>query len=92
MASVLHAQQLEPTPTVIEGPYYKLCSPHRSCLVEPDDPGTRVVLTGHVYTTEGRPVPNAIVDAWSSDGVEGNYDMVGYKFRGHVFTDAEGRY
>ncbi len=84
--------QLELTPTEIEGPYYKLCSPHRSVLVEPEDEGTRIIISGRVLTPSGQPIPHAIVDFWSSDGVIGDYDMLGDKFRGHVFTDADGRY
>ncbi|MGH2519684.1 MAG: intradiol ring-cleavage dioxygenase [Chloroflexota bacterium] len=83
---------LEPTPTEIEGPYFKLNSPHRSCMVDTEDVGTRIIISGKVLSTSGKPIPNAVVDFWSAYGVIGNYDMVGDKFRGHVFTDAEGHY
>jgi len=84
-------QELTVTPTQIEGPYYKMGSPHRSSLIEPGIKGTRLHLTGRVLTERGIPIPGAVVDFWQSDEV-GNYDMVGMLLRGHVFTDETGTY
>jgi protocatechuate 3,4-dioxygenase beta subunit len=83
--------ELTLTPTQIEGPYYKVGSPHRSSLIEPGITGTRITITGHVYNEHGKAIPDAVVDFWQSDDV-GNYDMVGNLLRGHVFTDASGVY
>ena len=83
--------ELTLTPTQIEGPYYKIGSPHRSSLVEDGMSGTRMLLTGRVLNERGKPIPGAVVDFWQSDDV-GNYDMVGTLLRGHVFTDDDGRY
>ena len=69
--------ELKPTPTEIEGPYFRLGAPMRSNLLEPGDK-PELVLTGRVITTRGKPIPNAVVNLWSSDAV-GNYDMVGYR-------------
>lgn len=91
MTTAAPATTLTPTPTQIEGPYYRLCSPHRASMIEPGVEGTPLVLSGRVLTPEGKPIPGAIVDFWQSDN-KGNYDMVGYILHGHVFTDAEGRY
>lgn len=82
--------ELKPTPLEIEGPYFRLGAPMRSNLLEPGDK-PELVLSGRVLNTYGKPIPNAVVDVWSSDAV-GNYDMVGYKYNGYVVTDAEGRY
>jgi protocatechuate 3,4-dioxygenase beta subunit len=79
------------TPVQIEGPYYKMCSPHRSSLIEPGITGTPLVIAGLVVNELGKPIPGACVDFWQSDD-RGNYDMVGFHLRGHVFTDASGRY
>jgi protocatechuate 3,4-dioxygenase beta subunit len=79
------------TPTQIEGPYYKIGSPHRASLIEPGITGTPMLLTGRVTNEHGKPIPGAVVDFWQSDDV-GNYDMVGDLLRGHVFTDADGSY
>lgn len=83
--------ELALTPTQIEGPYYKVGSPHRASLIEPGITGTPIVLTGRVLNERGMPIPGAVVDFWQSDDV-GNYDMVGDLLRGHVFTDADGTY
>jgi len=83
--------ELTLTPTQIEGPYYKIGSPHRSSLIEPGITGTPLLLTGRVTNEHGKPIPDAVVDFWQSDDV-GNYDMVGNLLRGHVFTNADGRY
>ena len=83
--------ELTLTPTQIEGPYYKIGSPQRRSLIEPGITGTPMLLTGRVTNEHGKPIPDAVVDFWQSDDV-GNYDMVGNLLRGHVFTDADGRY
>lgn len=82
--------ELQPTPTEIEGPYFRLGAPMRSNLLEPGDK-PELVLSGRVLTTRGKPIPNAIVNVWSSDAA-GNYDMLGHRYHGYVVTDAEGRY
>ncbi len=74
-----------------EGPYFTPGSPERTSLLEPGMAGTRLTLTGYVYSTACQPVANALVDFWQCDDT-GNYDNVGYTLRGHQFTDAEGRY
>jgi hypothetical protein len=81
----------EPTPAETEGPFFKPRSPQRTSLLEPGIPGTRVVLTGRVYSRDCRPLPGVLVDFWHADG-DGEYDNVGFKLRGHQLTDAAGRY
>ena len=44
-----------------------------------------------VPSASGRPVANALVDWWQCDA-RGAYDNRGYRFRGHQFADARGRY
>ena len=79
------------TPRQTEGPYYTPNSPERTSLREPGMTGTKITLTGYVLTTERKPVPHALVDFWHADE-SGEYDNVGYKLRGHQFTDGAGRY
>lgn len=81
----------EPTPALTEGPYFKPRSPLRRSIVPAGAPGTRLTLSGRVLTTAGKPVPNALLDFWQADG-RGVYDNSGFRFRGHQFTDALGRY
>jgi protocatechuate 3,4-dioxygenase beta subunit len=82
--------ELTQTPREIEGPYYRIGAPLRSNLLEPGD-RPELVLSGTVKNERGTPIPNAAVALWSSDRI-GNYDMVGYKYHGYMFTDEQGRY
>jgi protocatechuate 3,4-dioxygenase beta subunit len=81
----------DPTPALTEGPYFTPNSPKRRAIVPAGAGGTRLTLTGRVLSTAGRPVPNALIDFWQCDA-RGVYDNDGYRFRGHQFTDALGRY
>ena len=81
----------DPTPALTEGPYFTPDSPKRRTILPAGAGGTRLTLTGLVLSTAGRPVANALVDFWQCDA-RGAYDNDGYRFRGHQFTDALGRY
>jgi protocatechuate 3,4-dioxygenase beta subunit len=95
------AQDLSPTPSChdgdeptlpeTEGPFFKPKSPRRSDLRDPGIKGRPVELSGVVLTRGCRPVVGALLDLWQADDA-GNYDNKGFRLRGHVFTDAEGRY
>ena len=78
------------TPAQTEGPYFKASSPERT-NIRGAYGGTRLLLTGTVVTTDCKPVARALVDFWQADGA-GAYDNSGFDFRGHQFTDAQGRY
>lgn len=78
------------TPAQTEGPYFKASSPART-NIRGSAAGTKLVLTGTVVTTDCKPVARALVDFWQTDGA-GAYDNSGFGFRGHQFTDAQGRY
>jgi protocatechuate 3,4-dioxygenase beta subunit len=79
------------TPRQTEGPFYTPNSPLRASLVEAGSKGQRFMVTGRVLTPQCQPVANALVDLWHADE-EGAYDNRGFRYRGHQFTDAEGRY
>ncbi len=79
------------TPEVTEGPYFKAGSPERASLLESGTTGTKIIISGYVYTTDCKPVAHALLDFWQADA-NGNYDNSGYTLRGHQFTDANGRY
>ncbi|MDP8924145.1 MAG: hypothetical protein M3O34_14875 [Chloroflexota bacterium] len=97
------AQELPPTPACVddddadltlaqtEGPYFTPNSPERTSLLEAAMEGTRVVLSGYVLGTNCQPVPGTLLDWWQADD-RGQYDNVGYRLRGHQFTDESGRY
>jgi len=85
------ADAANPTPAAIEGPFFKPNAPRRTSLLEPGITGTKLVLTGRVLSTAGKPIAGARLDFWHSDS-KGDYDNAGYKLRGHQFTYQEGRY
>ena len=80
-----------PTRPEIEGPFFKPASPLRGDLREPGLAGRPVELSGFVLTRSCRPVAGALIDLWHADD-QGDYDNKGFRLRGHVLTDAEGRY
>jgi protocatechuate 3,4-dioxygenase beta subunit len=53
--------------------------------------GDRMALVGFVLDRRCRPVPHALLDLWHANA-DGEYDNVGYRLRGHQFSDAEGRF
>ena len=77
------------TPANILGPYYKPGAPERNVLVEPADPGVRLTITGRVLSSKCAPVGEALLDVWHADAA-GEYDMVGFKFRGRFHATASG--
>lgn len=74
-----------------EGPYYTPNTPQRTSFIEAGISGTPLLVTGYVLATDCTPLPNVLVDFWHCDST-GIYDNVGYKLRGHQFTDANGVY
>ena len=79
------------TPERTEGPFFKANSPKRASLLESNTAGTKLVITGYVYTTDCQPVAHALLDFWQANA-NGAYDNSGYTLRGHQYTDASGRY
>jgi len=81
----------EPTLRQTEGPFFKPSSPERADLIEPGMAGQPIDLVGFVLTRRCKPVPGALVDLWHADA-KGEYDNSGFRLRGHVRADADGRY
>ena len=80
-----------PTVRQTEGPFYKPRSPQRADLRESGSGGRPVELSGLVLTRGCKPLAGALLDLWHADE-KGDYDERGFRYRGHIFTDAEGRY
>jgi protocatechuate 3,4-dioxygenase beta subunit len=78
------------TPRQTEGPFFTPNSPQRTSLLEGKEK-SRLVVTGTVLSAQCKPVPNALLDFWHSDE-EGAYDNKGFRYRGHQFADAQGRF
>ena len=81
----------EVTQEQTEGPYFKPDSPERSSLIESGVRGSRLVVAGRVLDIDCRPVRRALLDFWQADG-DGEYDLEGFRLRGHQFTDGRGRF
>jgi protocatechuate 3,4-dioxygenase beta subunit len=60
-------------------------------LIENGMPGTPILIIGRVFDQDCQPIPGAKLDFWLAD-VNGEYDNVGYRLRGHLFTDDSGNY
>lgn len=79
------------TQSQTEGPYYKPDTPERTSLLEDGMDGTHLIVVGYVLDQNCQPLSNAWLDFWQADA-SGQYDNIGYRLRGHQFTDARGRY
>jgi len=95
---LVHGRALAQTPACgrqtarqTAGPFFKPDSPMRTLLTEKDSKGEKLVVSGVVLSTACKPVANALLDFWHADEL-GDYDNRGFHYRGHQFTDAEGRW
>ncbi len=79
------------TPPDAEGPYFLDNTPQRASLIEPGMSGERLTLSGYVLTVDCRPLSGVRLEFWQADA-NGQYDLQGYRLRGHLFTDANGFY
>ncbi len=73
-----------------EGPFFKTHTPQRTSLLEMGDKNV-LVVSGLVLSAQCKPVTNALLDFWHADEL-GDYDNQGFRYRGHQFTDAQGRF
>ena len=94
-----------PTPLVatrndILGPFWRPGAPFSSKLIPPGATGQKLVMSGTVMDTDGKPVPGVIMDFWNADK-DGASDLKNpgqaldpseFKYRGLVKTGADGRY
>jgi protocatechuate 3,4-dioxygenase beta subunit len=74
-----------------EGPFFKTRTPLRASLLEAGSKAPRLVVIGQVLSARCTPVANALLDFWHADE-DGEYDNTGFRYRGHQFTDSDGRY
>jgi hypothetical protein len=82
---------LPPTRPDSEGPYFLAGSPEKASLIEPGMSGTPLTIQGYVFTVDCKWVPGTKIEFWQADA-NGEYDLQGYRLRGHVFTDENGHY
>ncbi|NNU51130.1 intradiol ring-cleavage dioxygenase [Rhizobium sp. WYCCWR 11279] len=81
----------EPTLEREAGPFFRPHSPLNRDLY-PDAPGgERITVAGFVLDNRCRPLGGSLVEIWHADA-NGDYDSVGFRLRGHQFTDTHGRW
>lgn len=93
-AASVHSQPLtcgKLTERQTAGPYFKPSSPQRADLLEKGTPAPSLAVAGLVLSAQCKPVANALLDFWHADE-RGEYDNQGFRYRGHQFTDAQGRW
>jgi len=74
-----------------EGPFYTPVTPRRRDIRDPLINTNVLVLAGRVVDALCRPIPGAVLDFWQTDHA-GRYDQESYRYRGHQYTDADGRF
>ena len=86
------------TESTVLGPFYRSGAPElpAGANMSPGDDGEPLILSGRVLDMQGKPVANALIDAFQA-GSTGFYDsqvpeMDELKWRGIYRTDHEGRY
>ncbi len=86
------------TETTVFGPFFREGAPETPMWgdISGGQPGTPCYVSGTVSDTAGKPLANALIDVWHSDGKEGLYDVQvegqPWYGRGRVRTDENGRY
>ena len=88
----------EATESTIFGPFYREGAPELAmgASISKDGRGEPVVVTGRVLSTDGTPIPDALLDVWETDE-NGLYEQQDpeqpeMNLRGKFRTDSQGRY
>jgi protocatechuate 3,4-dioxygenase beta subunit len=81
----------KPTAPQTAGPFFKPRSPETKNLRVSGAKGPLLVVSGLVLSPDCKPVANALLDFWHADE-SGDYDNDGFRYRGHQFADAQGRW
>ncbi|NNU52525.1 intradiol ring-cleavage dioxygenase [Rhizobium indigoferae] len=95
------APELPLTPTCDEGdeltlereagPFFRPNSPLNRDLYSDAPGGERITVAGFVFDNRCRPLGGSLIEIWHADE-NGDYDSVGFRLRGHQFTDTQGRW
>lgn len=91
MGSRLLFASVDPTPQQAAGPYYRPGAPVKDDLIEPEEQGITLLVTGLLIGMEEEPLPQGKIEIWHADST-GRYDMSGFRHRAELPLDARGRY
>ena len=83
--------QAQMTLPSVPGPYFKSDSPERGNFIDAKSDGHPITLEGRVLSRSCQPVAHALLDLWHADQ-DGLYDEDGFRYRGHIYSDMQGRY
>jgi protocatechuate 3,4-dioxygenase beta subunit len=83
--------QAQATLPSVPGPYFKPDSPERGNFIDAKSDGHPITLEGRVLSRSCQPVAHALLDLWHADQA-GLYDEDGFRYRGHIYSDTQGRY
>lgn len=87
----LSCEEESPTLERESGPFFKPNSPLERDLYSDAPDGERITVAGYIVDNRCRPLGGSLVEIWQADE-NGEYDSVGFRLRGHQFTDAQGRW
>lgn len=73
------------------GPFFRPNSPLERDLYPGAPGGERITVAGFVLDSRCRPLAGSLVEIWHADE-NGAYDSIGFRLRGHQFTDVQGRW
>lgn len=83
----------DPTTDDILGPYYLPGSPNTAQVASPDEPGTRLFISGAVLSNDClTPVSNAKIEVWQANDAAVYDTSQSFNLRATMFTDANGLY
>jgi protocatechuate 3,4-dioxygenase beta subunit len=83
--------QAQATVPSVTGPFFKPNSPERGDFIDAKSAGHPITLEGRVLSRSCQPVAHVLLDLWHADQ-EGLYDEDGFRYRGHVYSDTQGRF
>ena len=96
--AVNHRLLDEATESTIFGPFYREGAPELplGATISKDGQGEPVVVTGRALSTDGTPIPHALLDVWETDEnrlyEQQDPEQPDMNLRGKFRTDSEGRY
>lgn len=83
----------DPTTDDILGPYYLAGSPVTTLVAQPDEPGTRLFISGTVLSSDCvTPVPGSIIEVWQANDAAVYDTSPAFNLRATFSSDDSGHY
>lgn len=82
-----------PTTDDILGPYYLAGSPNTALVAGPNEPGTRLFVSGTVLSNDCQtPIANAQIEVWQANAAAVYDTSAAFNLRATLYSDADGLY